>query len=154
MQIDGVVTDPRDWLAGDGIGERPELVARRVMRADVSPLAPGDSLARATRLMESPAIRELPVVDGGVLVGILTRTDMEPYRGHFEWTTVRSAMTYDPVTVAPQAPLDDVMRLLVEHGFNSVPVSNGGELLGMIARTDILRALAGPERRRGASKSH
>jgi hypothetical protein len=32
--------------------------------------------------------------------------------------------------------------LLLEREFNSVPVSAGGEWLGMIARSDALRALA------------
>ena len=82
------------------------------------------------------------MVEGSALVGILTRTDMEPYRGHLEWTAVQLAMTPDPVTVPPEAPIGDVMGLLVDRGFNSLPVSAGGKLLGMIARTDVLRALA------------
>jgi CBS domain-containing protein len=117
------------------------LLARHVMRASDG-VAPGDTLARAARLMESLGIRELPVLKGRALVGILSRSDMEPYRGHFEWTTVASAMTPGPITVGPEAPIDDVMGLLVEREFNGVPVTAGDELLGMIARTDILRALA------------
>jgi CBS domain-containing protein len=104
-------------------------------------VAPGDSLARAAEIMESLGTREVPVIDGRALVGILTRTDMEPYRGHFEWTPVQAAMTHDPVSVSPEAPIGEVMSLLLERGFNSVPVTAGGELLGMIARTDVLRAL-------------
>ena len=119
-----------------------EVMARQVMRAAPGSVGPGDTLASAARLMESLGTREIPVVEGSALVGILTRTDMEPYRGHLEWTAVQLAMTPDPVTVAPEAPIGDVMSLLVDRGFNSLPVSAGGKLLGMIARTDVLRALA------------
>jgi CBS domain-containing protein len=105
-------------------------------------IAAGDTLARAARLMESLGTREVAVVDGGGLVGILTRTDMEPYRGHFEWTVVQSAMTPDPVTVGPEVPLGTVMTLLLDRGFNGIPVSVRGKLLGMIRRTDVLRVLA------------
>jgi CBS domain-containing protein len=112
------------------------------MRAAPTSVAAGDSLARAARLMESVPTRELPVTEGRRLVGILTRTDMEPYRGHFEWTLVRVAMTLDPVTVPPEAPIGDVVTLLLDRGFNSVPVCAGGELQGMIARSDVLRTLA------------
>jgi hypothetical protein len=82
--------------------------------------------------MESLGTREVPVVEERALVGILTRTDMEPYRGHFEWTAVRSAMTPDPVTVLPDAPIREVLNLFLDRGFNCVPVSAGGELLGII----------------------
>src|SRR5689334_9014195 len=114
-----------------------ERVARQVMRPPTTNVGPADSLARAVRLMESVGTR--------VLLGILTRTDMEPYRGHFEWTTVAVAMTRDPITVSPDAPIGEVMKLLLEHGFNSVPVCAEGQLLGMIARTDLLRALSTSE---------
>src|ERR1051326_980469 len=135
-------THARDEIVSESTAEQPELVARQVMRADPPSVAPGDSLARAARLMESLGTREVPVMDGPALVGILTRTDLEPYRGHFEWTAVQSAMTPDPVTVPPETPIGEVMSLLLDRGFNGVPVSAGGALLGMIARTDILRALA------------
>jgi CBS domain-containing protein len=126
----------------EGSGSRGELIARQVMRVGLPVIAPGDSLSKAARLMESAATRELPVLAGTALVGILTRTDMEPHRGHLEWTTAGLAMTSDPVTVAPDAPIATVVSLLLARGFNSVPVTADGELLGMIARTDIIRALA------------
>lgn len=126
---------------GASVGNPQQLIARNVMRIVPRSVGPGDSLARAAGLMESLGTREVPVVEGRTLVGILTRTDMEPYRGHFEWTAVRSAMTPDPVSVLPDAPIADVLNLLLDGGFNSIPVSAGGELLGMIRRTDVLRAL-------------
>jgi CBS domain-containing protein len=137
----GSVTNGGGAMAGNSTNGTARLLARHVMRVSDG-VGPVDTLARAASLMESVGIRELPVLKGRTLIGILTRSDMEPYRGHFEWTTVASAMTPGPITVGPEAPLDDVMGLLVEHGFNGVPVTAGEELLGMIARTDILRALA------------
>jgi CBS domain-containing protein len=123
----------------------PARTARNVMRTEGISVVPGESLARAAGVMDSAQRREVAVVDGGALVGILTRTDMEPYRGHFEWTAVRAAMNREPVTVAPDAPLGDVMSLLLERGFNGVPVCAGGQFLGMISRSDVLRAVAQPD---------
>jgi CBS domain-containing protein len=68
------MTDARPTMV-EPPGE-PGLIARLVMRAPSRTVAPGDSLARAARLMESQGTLELPVVDGGVLVGILTLTDI------------------------------------------------------------------------------
>ena len=142
IRDDDPTTRAPDTAVARATGAAPRIVARQVMRAAPPSIAPGESLARAARLMEAFGNREVAVVDGRALVGILTRTDIEPYRGHFEWTVVRSAMTPDPVTVPPEAPIGEVASLLVDRGFNSVPVSAGGELLGMIGRTDVLRALA------------
>jgi CBS domain-containing protein len=135
-------------LAARAVGPpsaHPELVARDIMRARSGAVAPGDSLARAAKLMEALGTRQLPVAAAGRLVGILTRTDMQVYSGHFEWTTVGSAMTAAPRTVGPDTPVRAVARLLAERGFNAVPVVADGEFVGMIARSDALRALAGED---------
>jgi CBS domain-containing protein/hemerythrin-like domain-containing protein len=120
----------------------PSVVARQVMRSRPAVVSPEESLARAAEVMDGLGSREVPVVAGGVLVGIVTRSDMEPHRGHYEWTAVRTAMTPDPVTVSPDTPATEVAQLLLQHGFNSIPVANGRELLGMIACRDVLRVLA------------
>jgi CBS domain-containing protein len=120
----------------------PAVVARHVMRPKPRSVTADDSLARAAEVMDALGIRELPVVAGRLLIGILSRTDMEPHRGHFEWTSVRTAMTSEPVTVSPDEPVGAVATLLLERGFNCVPVTAGGELLGMIARHDVLRVVA------------
>jgi len=49
------------------------------------------------------------------------------------------------VTVSPGTPIATVARLLLGRGFNAVPVAEGGQLLGMIARSDVLRALSGAD---------
>jgi CBS domain-containing protein len=122
------------------------VVTRDLMRARPGVVAPGESLARAAELMGTLGIRELPVVDHGTLVGILAWSDLEPHRGHYEWTAVRAAMTADPVTVNADAPIATVARVLLERSFNSVPVMESGRLVGMVARRDLLRVLADESR--------
>ncbi|HLK12167.1 MAG TPA: CBS domain-containing protein [Candidatus Binatia bacterium] len=122
----------------------PSWCARDVMRAGVPAVGPGDSLARAIGLMESVGVRELPVVAEGRVVGIVTRRDLQPYVGHFEWTAVRTAMSHDPLTVAPEASVQAVARSLFEREYNALPVTDErGALLGMVSRRDLLRLLAG-----------
>jgi CBS domain-containing protein len=119
---------------------RRRAVARDVMRA-VPRLAPEQSLASAALVMEALQVRELPVVAGGRLVGLLADRDLRPHAGHWEWTRVETAMTRDPVTVAPDAAVPEVARLLLAHGFNAVPVVDDGVPLGVVSRADLLRVL-------------
>jgi CBS domain-containing protein/hemerythrin-like domain-containing protein len=143
VALAGAVAHAADALAAESPARGARLVARDVMRAKPGTVAPDDSLARAVGVMESFRSREVAVVSGRALVGILTRTDLEPHRGHWEWTTVRAAMTTDPVSVASETPLPVVARLLLGRGFNAVPVIDGGDVVGMIARADVLKVLAG-----------
>lgn len=121
------------------------VLVRHVMRTRPGAVAPEGSLAHAAELMASLGTREVPVVDGAVLVGILTRSDLEPHRGHYEWTTVRAAMTNNPLAVDAGVPIATVARLLVARSFNSIPVTEHGRLVGMVGRRDLLRLLAGDE---------
>jgi CBS domain-containing protein len=52
-------------------------------------------------------------------------------------------MTTDLVTVDRDASLDDLLDLLAdeERDINRVPVVDGDELVGIVARQDVLRAL-------------
>ena len=63
---------------------------------------------------------------------------------------IRSVMTTDLVTVDRDASLDDLLDLLAdeERDINRVPVVDGDELVGIVARQDVLRALR-DERRAG-----
>jgi uncharacterized protein (DUF2267 family) len=54
---------------------------------------------------------------------------------------VTTVMTRDPLTVSTDTPLTRVLQKMVETRFKSLPVIRGGELVGVIAREDIVRAL-------------
>lgn len=115
--------------------------ASDVMRRWVPAVSPTDSLARAVEIMDSVAVRELPVIAGGAIVGIVTRSDLGPHVGQLEWTPVRVAMSASPRTVAPDTLIADVVRALLDGNFNCVPVVDGGVVVGMITRRDLLRLL-------------
>ncbi|WP_336024802.1 CBS domain-containing protein [Halobellus salinisoli] len=56
---------------------------------------------------------------------------------------IRKVMTADVVTVAPDASLDEILDLLAdeERDINRLPVVDGGELVGIVARQDVIRAV-------------
>jgi CBS domain-containing protein len=129
---------------GRGGGAAPSWCAADIMRTGVPAVQPDDSLARVLVLMESVGVRELPVVAAGRVIGIVTRGDLEPYVGHFEWTTVRPAMSRNPLTATPDTAVAVVAQMLFERGYNALPVVDGqGALLGMVSRRDLLQLLAG-----------
>jgi len=117
------------------------LVARDVMRTRTGAVRPDASLQRAHEQMTALSVREVPVVEEGALVGIVSASDLDPHRGRLEWVPVRTAMTADPVTVAPDTPVGEVARCLRDRGINGVPVVAGGAVVGMVSRHELLAAI-------------
>ena len=55
---------------------------------------------------------------------------------------VDDIMTREPVSVDPEAPLDEIVELMERHRIKRVPVIEGDKLVGIVSRADLLRALA------------
>jgi CBS domain-containing protein len=56
-------------------------------------------------------------------------------------TTVADAMTPDPVSVEPDAPVEEVASLMVEKHFHTIPVVDNGRLVGVLGKEDVLKML-------------
>lgn len=54
---------------------------------------------------------------------------------------VRDWMTPDPVTVTPETPVMDALKILKERGFRRLPVVDQGQLLGITTRKDLKDAM-------------
>lgn len=54
---------------------------------------------------------------------------------------VRDWMTPDPITVLPDTPVMDALKILKERGFRRLPVMQGGQLLGITTRKDLKDAV-------------
>jgi acetoin utilization protein AcuB len=54
---------------------------------------------------------------------------------------VASLMTPRPITTTPEATLTDLWTLMLNRGFHHVPVLAGGQLVGVLSRTDVMRAM-------------
>jgi CBS domain-containing protein len=149
------------------------MQASDVMTTEVITVQPQTSVLEAVRLMLQHKISGLPVTDsGGHLVGILTEGDFlrraetgttrnrprwleflvgpgrlaEEY-AHSHGRKVGEVMTPDPTTVAEQTPLADIVDLMERRRIKRVPVTRGDALVGIISRSNLVRALAGLARK-------
>ncbi len=106
-------------------------------RAPVS-VTPQTPVAEVTRLMRSEGIRHVVVVDGGDLVGIVSDRDV---RGAARDATAAGMMTEIVLTVAPETPLTDAARAMLERKVGALPVLDGDRLVGILSQADALEAL-------------
>jgi tRNA nucleotidyltransferase (CCA-adding enzyme) len=111
------------------------------MSSPVRTIDTGATMAEAGELMARWGHGGLPIVEGGDLVGLVTRKDVDKASRHgLEHAPVTGFMGRDVVTVQPDLDLYGLERLLATRGIGRVPVVDGGELIGIITRKDVLRA--------------
>jgi CBS domain-containing protein len=93
-----------------------------------------------------------PVLDSDMLSGMVTKFDIlkvfaftlntvVPRYDELSRLTAGQIMTRSLITFSPEAPLTRVLQTLVEYRVKSFPVVEGGRLVGIIAREDVVRAL-------------
>ena len=125
-----------------------------IMTTDVVTIEPHNSIATAIRLMRQGQLRRLPVVENGVLVGIVTSGDLrritglasilkDPSQDNFLWhhIPVANVMSRNPISLAPDTPISEAARLLVEHKIGGLPIVEDGRLVGIITTSDLLETL-------------
>lgn len=140
------------------------LTVRDVMTRNPFTLDPDAPVGTALAVMTERGIRHLPVVDdAGRLRGMVTDRDLRcaalapAYSEHLsaaarrrlrsvgtalENLRVRDVMTWDAVTIGPEAPLAQAAAIMVEGRFSGLPVVEEGRLVGIVTERDALRALA------------
>jgi CBS domain-containing protein len=116
-------------------------VADAMTRA-VLTVTPGTALKDAARILVENRISGLPVVDGGGrVVGVVSETDVVACAAGYSSPLVGDAMTTPPVTIGADRPLVDAASLMIADSVNRLPVvAEDGTLLGIVTRTDLLRA--------------
>lgn len=93
--------------------------------------------------MQRRACRHLPVVDAhGVLVGVLSKSDLRPFAERLEEVRVESAMTAPAISARPSDSIEQAAELMLRRRFGSLPVvDDQGRLIGIITTTDLLAGL-------------
>jgi CBS domain-containing protein len=117
-----------------------------ILKPNFITVAPEDTLGEVAEKMMSQNVGAVVVKDFGRLIGILTERDMlraMAARMHTSEARVRQWMTPDPITAAPDMPLDEAAKVMLDHGFRHLPVTDGSTVLGVVS----LRRVLGGRRR-------
>ena len=122
-----------------------------VMTKNPLSMTPSETVGQADELMAENRIRQLPVVDGSTLVGIITDRDIRSFldggsllvpdaRARALATQIKEVMSTDPLTLSPDDDLQDALELLIEEKIGGIPVMDQSEgLVGIVTYVDVLR---------------
>jgi len=100
-------------------------------------------ISKALGLMRSRQIHEIPVLRNSRLIGMVTLEGIAR-RGRWSLTTKVEHLLVLPPLILPTTSYSEVAEQLLSTGLRGVPVvGHRGELLGVIGRSDLIRAMPG-----------
>ena len=144
--------------------------AKDIMTKKVVTVLPDTPVTEAAKLLIENHFNGLPVVEeGGRIIGIICQDDLifqqkkiplpsfftvldsliplssekniEKEVQKIAAVTVRQAMTSDPITIGPEADIEDIATLMIKHDIHTLPVLDQEKLVGIIGKEDILQTL-------------
>jgi len=144
------------------------MLVQTIMTLSPITVSASSSVVEAARIMLDNRVSGLPVIDAnGVLVGMITEGDF--LRRHeldtdrkrswlLEWLTspgkiadeyvrahgrlVEEVMTSHVMVISPKASISDAVRLMEQNDVKRLPVVSDGRLVGIISRSDLMRAIS------------
>ena len=142
--------------------------AHQIMTRSVITTSPDTTILEAAKTMLQHHVSGLPVVDAASkLVGIVSegdfirRSEIGTQRKRGRWLKfllgagltatdyvhehgrkVSEVMTTDPITVAEDATLEQIVTSMETNGVKRLPVMRGGKLVGIVSRANLLQAVA------------
>lgn len=119
------------------------MIASDIMTRKVYTTSPQTSVQEVAQLLYRERISGVPVIDdqSNQLVGMVTEADIIRHIDRDD-LKVAEIMTCQLVTVEEDTPVSDIATLLAERRIKRVPVVQGGRVVGIVSRADIVQAVA------------
>lgn len=136
------------------------MLVREIMTSPAFSVRLQDDLDAALTVMAEHRVTALPVVnDDNDVVGVLSEMDLmrrvvaPDLRAHVAPAKqadpppaeISEVMTRDPRTSRENDDVNDLVKLFLDTRFKSLPVVRGKKLVGVISRSDVIRALWRPD---------
>jgi predicted transcriptional regulator len=125
-----------------------------IMTKNVVKLNLSDDLTKAEILFKKHHIRHIPVVNGNVIIGILSYTDLlrisfadamededDVDTTVYNMFTVEQVMAKKLVSISPETTIKEAAQILASKEFHALPVCEGDLLVGIITTTDLIKYL-------------
>ena len=113
------------------------------------------SVAEAVAFMRRYGHEGYPVVDGDQVLGVLTQGVLGRATHHqLDRTPVGDLVIGTALTIDRDMPIAEARRLMLGHGLGQLPVVDAGRLIGILTRTDLLRAWGREDQPPRASLRH
>jgi acetoin utilization protein AcuB len=126
------------------------------MKGSVHVVGPRDSIGRARSLLKQYRVNQLPVVDGERLVGIVAERDLRAASPDVDEIAdvlpehegiprpdripIETVMTRKVVVLHPGDTVEAAARLMRARRIAAIPIVDGGRVVGVLTRGDVIDA--------------
>ncbi len=131
-----------------------KITVKELMTKDLKSVSPTERLIHARRVMLEAHVGRLPVIEDETLVGMITSKDLmrafidfrknvpEKYqKSQIKEVSVEDIMSSNPIFTSKDETISEVSKIMMETGYNGLPVVENGKVVGIITQTDILRLI-------------
>jgi len=131
-----------------------KITVKEIMTKDLVVVSPTDRLVHARRQMMEAHVGRVPVVDEEDLKGMVTSKDLmrafidfrkkvpEKYqKSQIKEVLVEDIMSSNPTVTSKDTTISEVAKVMMDTGYNGLPVVEGDKIVGIITQTDILRLI-------------
>ena len=131
-----------------------KITVKEIMSKKLVTVSPTERIVHARRQMLEAHVGRVPVVDDDELVGMITSKDLmrafidfrkkvpEKYqKSQIKELLVEDIMSLNPTFTSKDATISEVAKVMMDTGYNGLPVVEGENVVGIITQTDILRLI-------------
>lgn len=105
---------------------------------DVITTSPESSIHEANIIMDMEDVSGLPVVENGIIIGIISRRDIKPIINSDAQKQVREFMTEEVVTISESTTPEEALDIAYDNKVERLPVVQNNRIVGIVTIRDIL----------------
>lgn len=122
---------------------KPAITAAEMMSSPVKFVSPHEEIQTVLEQMFQYGHTGFPVLDEErQLVGVISRRDVDKATHHgLGHAPVKGYMSREPITLRPDATLEEIQATMIKHNIGRIPIMNNGEMVGILSRTDVIEQL-------------
>jgi Zn-dependent protease/predicted transcriptional regulator len=130
------------------------MSVKDIMSAPVSTVTPDMSVRQVLDKVMVERHKGFPVVDSGRIVGLVTLHDLSLTKlADQDRLRVRDVMQPRVITVSPGMEAMEAFKKMTEGNVDRILVMEGNDLLGIVSRTDLMRAMELRQAQQGAGQA-
>ena len=115
------------------------MTVKDVMTRDIVTVSPSTTVRNLAMILIKNQISGAPVANkAGKILGIVSEADIFTKKGK----DAKAIMSKKVISVRQDASVEEVAQLMLTHAIKRLPVMDGGKIIGIVSRADIVNAIA------------
>lgn len=127
---------------------------KEIMRPKIYSISPDDRVIHARRRMIDEDIARLPVINNGILIGMISDVDIAfslakikklfplgKQKHQLDELLVNDVMKTPVISAESDKTVKEIAEMMMEHQIGSIPITENKKVIGIVSRTDLLKTI-------------